>query len=492
MERIAIIGLWETHTKFLILDSSEGRFQYLKESEDAFTVGEEIEKDKLLKPQTISKLISVLTIYREMIQSYGVTKIVGVASKVYAQARNQKGFFEEVYNNTGITFTILNDEDNVKYVFGGLNNKIDASKAFCVFVDLNSTYLIRYNRRTVIDYCIIPCGLQNLELKNLGYKEMVENVTTELKKVDLLKLEEGEFVVGAGEGFVNFGRLAKKLDHYPIDIDNNYPISEELAHNTFNFVKDLDMEKVKKVKGMLGTPTSFLAGIAIIEAVYKALNISDLTVSDAMIDDGIVYANLSGEVQDKFNDLLGNSFANMYEFRKNDASNNLRVANMAGILFKQLKVMHKLPRLYVKPMRVAAYMYDSGKSISFGNYEKHGLYAILNSGLCGVSQKELLLAGFICMCQNSDNFSLSEWVKYKDIVNDEDLDAVRKLGVILKLAVNLNSTRNETVTDIICDILGDSIIIKTVVNGDAKYDILQGMKVAMEYRKIFKKNLQII
>ena len=189
---------------------------------------------------------------------------------------------------------------------------------------------------------------------------------------------------------------------------------------------------------------------------------------------------------------MASSFDSIHEFIKDDNSVNIRVANMAGILFKQLKVMHKLPRAYVKPMRVAAYMFDSGKQISFDDYEKHGFYAILNSGLCGVSQKDLLLGAFICQCQTADNFNLSQWMKYKDILNDEDLNAVRKLGVIVKLAVALNSSKQPVVTDIVCDILGDSIIMKTIVNSDPSYEIMQGMKVARDYRKYFKKNLQII
>lgn len=492
MERIAVIQITETKTKLLIMDSRACKYIGLKEYEDEFPIGEEIITDKLLKPKTVSKIVSVLTIYREIIQSYGVTKIFGVATKTLLKARNQKGFFEEVYNNTGVVFTMLSDEECIKNIFTAVNSKIDVSKAYGVYVDLHSSYVVRYNRRTMLDFFVLPYGVENLTFENKSYAEMLEIMKAEVEKNKTFDIDPNEICITMGDPFINFGRIAKKLDHYPIDIDNNYNISNKLANDCFAFVKGLDLEKIKKVKSMIGTPSSFLAGIAIIEALFKTLNINDIVVSDANILDGVVIGAASGDNQEKFTDLLGNSFENYFELRKNDFSNNIRVANMAGILFKQLKVMHKLPRAYVKPMRVAAYMYDCGKSVNFESYEKYGLYTILNSGLCGVSQKDLLLAGFICMCQNPDNFSLAEWMKYKDIVTDEDLDAVRKLGVIVKLAAALNSTKKEVVNDVVCDILGDSIIMKTVVNGDPTYEIMQGMKVASDYRKIFKKNLQII
>ena len=137
-------------------------------------------------------------------------------------------------------------------------------------------------------------------------------------------------------------------------------------------------------------------------------------------------------------------------------------------------------------------MYDSGKCINFEQFSRHGFEKIVYSDINGVSHRELLIAGFICVCQNLDEFSLNEWIKYKDILTDEDLDAVRKLGVIVKLAVSLNASKNNVIKDVVCDILGDSIIMKTIVEGDASYEINEGMNVAVDYKKVYKKSLQII
>ena len=154
--------------------------------------------------------------------------------------------------------------------------------------------------------------------------------------------------------------------------------------------------------------------------------------------------------------------------------------------------MHKLSRVYVKPLRIAASMYDCGTRVNFENYSNYSFDIIVNSRINGVSHKDLLLAGFACKLQNLDNFVLTEWVKYKDILTEEDLDAVRKLGVIIRLAAELDKSRSGNVQDICCDILGDSIIMKTVVKGDATFDIKQGMKVGSDFKKILKKYLQII
>ena len=117
---------------------------------------------------------------------------------------------------------------------------------------------------------------------------------------------------------------------------------------------------------------------------------------------------------------------------------------------------------------------------------------ILGSNIYGASHREILLAGFVACNQNIDNFSLAEWVKYKDILDEEDIDVVKKLGMIIKLACLLNVSGASVVKDISCDVLGDTVILKTEVEKDPTLEISQAMAYAPDFKKIFGKNLQIL
>jgi hypothetical protein len=96
------------------------------------------------------------------------------------------------------------------------------------------------------------------------------------------------------------------------------------------------------------------------------------------------------------------------------------------------------------------------------------------------------------MSKNSDNFNLSEWVKYKEYLTEEDLSAVRKLAVVLKLAEALDITGFGNITDVSCDILGDSVIMKTITTGEANFEINYAMLCGVEFKKIFAKNLEVL
>lgn len=498
MEKLAVLELNESFLRVSIYKVSNGRMQLILDKSQRFDLGKEIEAEELIKPKTRNELLNVIKIYRKLIETYKVTKIVAVASKVLLSARNYKGFVDEVYNNTAMTIQILSDEEFLKAVYSSVVNSIDNSKGFFAYVGADFTGIVKYNRRTMLANQIVPYGIDNILKDENGsarsIDEMQKLMTTELGKIEILKeVDQESNFVGCGDAFIAFGKIAKKIARYPLDIDNNYEVSKEVMGKTYDFVKGIDSEKIGKIKGIdFIDSAKIISSLAIVKAVYQASQSSVIAVSSANLRSGVAIANVVVPSQAQFSDLLSNSLDNVYEFYKDENSINEYVYQMALILFKQLKVMHKLPRFYVKPLRIAAYLYDCGKIINYNNMEKHGFDVILNSGICGATHKELLVAGFVCMCQNLDNLSLNEWIRYKDILNDEDLDAVRKLGVILNLARALNASRKPIITDIICDILGDSIIVKTVVEGNAEFEIMEAMKIAGDYKKVFKKSLQII
>lgn len=500
MENIAVIELNEKFLRLTIYQTNNGKHRIIEEKQQPFKLGEEIDAEELIRPKTRNEIMEVFKLYRVMISTYKADNILAFASNILQKARNYRGFIEEVYNNTGINLLIMNNDDVIKNAYNSTVATFDCSKGVIVNVGAYSTNVIKYNRRAIIASETIDYGVVNLLKDGSGnarsFDDMAKLVKNKLEATEAKSFcEEESTFIGLGQPFVNFGRIAKKIARYPLDIDENYEISKDIVVKTADFVANLELEKVGKIKGINeDDATKIISASAIIKAVVEVLNIETIAVSDAEVRDGIIVTNITYPPQDKFNDMLLNSLENYYEFIKTEHSNNASVYSMALILFKQLKVMHKLPRFYVKPLRVAAYMFDSGKNINFNNFTKHGFDAILYSGIHGVSHRELLISGFICLCQDLDNFSLNDWIKYKDILTEEDLDAVRKLGVIVKLAVALNASKKNVITDVVCDILGDSIIMKTVVESgvNATFEIMEGMKIAPAYRKVYKKSLQLI
>lgn len=503
MEKVALIELGNVALRLTILNTKEGGFfDVVDEIEEQTKVGKDIQTSGVLKPTTISECIGILKMFRKLCERRGVAKIICVATSLVREAKNQNSFLDEVYNSCGFTMNLLTVEDELRSTYCGVVNTVDIPKGIILEINNDTTNIIQYNRRTILNQISLPFGAQSLadefeKVEKIPEKcSRVESfVEKHLKKVEFLSNLDSEIqIIGTGAMFKSVGYLSRKTSRYSLDIENNYLLSAESFHAVNNFVKTLDVDKTKKLKGVSSERADVvLCGLAILKALFDNMNMSSITISAYGMKEGLIYNNVVPEINDKpLSEMMTFSIDNIRSFRDQEMTNASQVYNLSIMLFKQLKVIHKLHRFYVKPLKIAASLYDCGKRIKFDNSEKNSFEIILNSNINGVSQREILIASFASICQNLDNFNLSDWVKYKDIVTDEDLDAVRKLGTIIKLAVALDKTKSSVVKDITCDILGDSVIMKTVVEGDATFEISEGMKMGADFRKVFKKYLEVI
>ncbi|MCQ2556348.1 MAG: hypothetical protein MJ149_03355, partial [Clostridia bacterium] len=360
-----------------------------------------------------------------------------------------------------------------------------------------STEIIKFNRRVISNSVSLPYGSLNLldEFNGLPLSEQmdktVEKITKELKELPwIYELDEESEFIGVGDIFTSLGKLSRRATHYPMDVAHNYEVTTESFQNVYNLIRGLDLDKAKKLKGISDKRADVIAvGLAIVKAMYNEFVRSSMKVSINGEMYGIVAKSLLGQTGEKpLLDILGYSLSSINEFYPTSVNMDNNYA-LAVILYKQLKVLHKLTRPYVKVLRIAASLAQAGKRISYENYFKNNFPVIVNSNIYGTSHKDILLAAFVASSQNIDDFSLTDWVRYKDIVTD---DAVKKIAIIIKMATMLNITNSNAVKDIECDVLGDTVILKTAVEKDATLEISQAMSIAGDFKKVYGKNLQIL
>lgn len=504
MEKIAIIKIGSDSIKLSLIDiSPNGYYNLFDEVVENVKIGLSIEQSGLIKPNIIMESLTILKLYRKICDANNTIKTFAFAESFLKVAKNQKSFLDEIYNNTGFSFNVYNVEDEAKVAYKGITNLIDVPKAVGIYIAPTQTYIMHFNRRTIVNTQTIEYGYLNLAEKYADVvdpeqkcKKMVKEIESLVKTNDFIAdLEPDTSYIGAGSVFESIGKLARKVTKYPLTLENNYVMNIDSFDAVYDIVKTLDLDKTKKLKGISEERADSLAsGIAIVKAIANFCKMPSISICANAFDEGITLQSMPPEIQEHSfpNDMLTICLDTIRTFYDRELSNTVNVYNLAVLLFKQLKVIHKLSRQYIKPLRIAASMYNCGTRIGFDNYAANSFEIILNSDIRGASQKDILIAAFACKCQNLDNFVLADLMKYSNILGEEDFDAIRKLGVLLELACAMDKSRMGNITDITCDILGDSIIMKTITKGDASFDIMQAQKVVPDFKKVFKKVLQVI
>ena len=501
MEKLAVIELGASEITFSKLKfTSNGFFMIEQQIKEPVRLTQDLERDGYIKSARIEETISLLKIFRKMMDSEGISMHVCYADPVLSTARNQLAFLDEIYKTVSLHFRILTFDEQVDALHLACLHSFPNIKGLICQINDDSMQIIQYNRRTVLNRCNISFGAYNLAEKfenvtDVSQKmdKMVDFITAQLRQEKwLFELEEDVECIGVGKFFEATGSLCRKSTHYPIDIAHNYEITDANFKSIYGLIKTLDIDKAKKLKGISNLPANVVAsGIAIIKALFNNISKAHIKLSTCGEMYGLVARTILSQAEKPMLDILGYSLSAVNEFYPSGQDMN-NIYDLSIILYKQLKILHRLNRNYVKILRISASMCLSGKRISFNNYEKNGFNVILGSNIYGATHHEILMAAFVVANQNSDNFSLSEWVRYKDILGEEDASAVKKLGLIVKLATLLNVTGSNAVKDIACDILGDTVILKTAVEKDASLEISQAQTIYSDFKKIFGKNLQIL
>ena len=504
MEKIGIIDLGSNSARLVIVNLfTDGHFMVIDELKESVRLGQDMERDGFLKPARVAETIKTLKMFRKLCDASGVTRIIAVATEAVRRAKNQRSFLDEIQSSCGIKIRVLSAEEEAVFVYRGVINTMDVPKGIVLEIGGGSTKIVYYNRRNMLNYVTLPFGAVTLTglfsgdgLKPEQQAEKIEEFFTEqLKQVEWLKdVDPDVQMMGVGGSFRNLFKISKMVHKYPLDSVHNYKMQVEDFLPVYDMIKVLDLDKKKKIKGLSAERADILpAALAVIKSFISYLGVESFTFSGAGLREGIMFNQaLPMTVEKPVADVLNYSLTTLVKYYDCDEKHVEHVVNLSIQLFNQLRVLHKFPRQYLRILKVAAMLHDCGERIKYYNHQRHSWYMILNSTLYGVTHRDIVLAAFTACCHKKEDINMADWARYKDIVSEDDLEVVKKLGVMLRIAESLDRAHAGSIKSINCDILGDSVIMKTEVDGDATLEIRNAMTASTEFRKSFHKNLEIL
>ena len=503
MEKIGIIDLGSNTARLLIVEMfTDGHYMVVDQLKESVRLGQDMDRDGFLKPKRIEETIKTLKTFKRLCDASGVDRIIAVGTAAVRRAKNQRSFLDEIQVSCNITIRVLSEEEEAILVYRGVINTMDIPKGLILEIGGGSTKIIYYNRRNLLNYASLPFGAVTLtdlfasdESPEVAAAHVEEFFTEQIKKIDWLKEVDPEAqMIGVGGSFRNLFKIAKLVRKYPLDTPHNYKLATEDFTGVYDMLKALDVDKRKKIKGLSPSRADIMpAALAIIKSFVSYMNIGEFTIGGNGLREGLMLNQALPITTEKpISDVLGYSLETLVKYHGCDTKHVEHVMQLSIQLFKQLRVLHKFSRQYLKVLKIAASLHDIGRTVKYYNHARHSWYMILNANIAGATHREIVLAAFVAGCHNREEIPMGEWVKYKDLVLEEDLDAVKKLGVLLRIAESLDRTQCGVVTGINCDVLGDSVIMKTEITGDAALEIRDAAASNPEFKRAFKKNLEIL
>lgn len=180
----------------------------------------------------------------------------------------------------------------------------------------------------------------------------------------------------------------------------------------------------------------FPGGVAILVALFEALHIQRLEISEGALREGLLY-DLLGRLREQ--DVRARTIGALSERYHVDLAQAERVARTAQQCFSQAAHAWEIGEDYQHALGWAARLHEIGLAIAHNKYHKHGAYLAEHSDLPGFSyQEQRLLAALIR--GHRRRFPIEVF----DELPKSQARVARRLCVLLRLAVLLHRGRAET------------------------------------------------
>lgn len=504
MKKIALVIVDQKNIKLVFARAEVDKYFYIyDEIEESVDLVKDLSKGELIKTTTINEVIRVLKMFKRLCETQKVDEVYAYAMSFVNKAKNQVSFIDEIESSSGFKISVLSQEGEANAIYLGVINSLDIPRGMIIDVRNDCTNIIKYFRKTILFQVSIPIGA--VALADLFVSAECSPVEIHQQMVDFFKTQLDDYGINAelidGYKLICVGnmsdalfKLYAKRTKYPVSIQHNFVMSSEQYKKIYELIETLDVDSTKKIKGISEERSDIFAGaMSIFKAIFDLQEECDFTFSGYGLKEGLLvpYA-VPSNIDRQLLDITQYSLDALQDQYKVSRENFSKVCELAIIIFKQLKVLHKLPRTYLKSLRVAASLYRCGEIINYQSLHKNCFNIIANSVIFGISHKELVLAAFVAESVEPDCFSLTDWVKYKDLLTEADLDALKKLSAILKIAIGLDIMGNGAITDLTCDVLGDSVIMKTCTEADVTFEIRCALHASKDFKRAFNKYLEIL
>jgi exopolyphosphatase/guanosine-5'-triphosphate,3'-diphosphate pyrophosphatase len=194
-------------------------------------------------------------------------------------------------------------------------------------------------------------------------------------------------------------------------------------------------------------------GLAILIAVFKALEFEGLVYSPAALREGVLY-----QMEDELHhaDIRGRTASSLATRYDVDTSQATMVLNTTLMLFAEVQKTWKLKSTDFKSMLGwAALLHEVGMQINSRGIQKHSAYILANVDMPGFTQEQQLLLSTLVRFHRKK-------IRINDLpsFNLFDHQAVKRLIALLRLGVLLNIKRQEGfIPDIKVDVNKSSLTL---------------------------------
>lgn len=404
-----------------------------------------LNKHQILSEEAIDRGLECLAMFAERIQGFSPENVRIAATHTLRQALNTNQFIERASEVLPYPIEVIPGTEEARLIYLGVAHTQPQSDSMLV-IDIGggSTEMIIGHGFQASLVNSIQMGCVSFTNKffakgTISQKQISQAILgaeQKLERVGSLYRYKGWQASFGASGTIKAVRdvlIGMDFSDGKITPERLDALIEKLKE--FNTIDDIDLKGLN-----IERQSVFVAGVAILKAIFNSLRIKELDFSDGALREGLLY-----EMEDRlqFDDIRLRTTETLAEKYSVDLEHAAHVKGVAKDLFNQISEPEKLnqkQQQLAELLEWSALLHEVGQSINFQSFHKHSAYILTHTNMAGFNTEQQLVLATLARFHRKA-LKLQELPSFSLYKKKQITQLIR----ILRLAVILNGQRNDEI-----------------------------------------------
>jgi exopolyphosphatase / guanosine-5'-triphosphate,3'-diphosphate pyrophosphatase len=471
-ERLAVIDLGSNTFRLVVFTAGNGWWKRTDEIFEPVRIGEGLAATGSLGREPIRRALATVHVFAQFCHANGLStdRIKAVATSAIRDADNAADFLEPAQQDGTLAIRVLTREEEARYGYLAAVNSTTISDGCVLDLGGGSMQLVRVDGRLARESESFALGAVRMTERFLPDDRPAKRreldalrayVAGALERVDWLT-GTGRRLVGIGGTVRNLATAAQRAAGLPSIGVQGMVVSRAALDDLVDRLAALAPDGRAAVPGIKSARADLiLAGAVVVGSVLEIGGFDAIEATEAGLREGVFFAQHIAGDPPIFDDVRRSSVVNLATQYEVDVAHTRHVAQLALGLFDELAAagLHAGDPIERELLWAASVLHDVGMSVDYDDHHKHSRYLILNAGLPGYSPNEVAV---IAQAARYHRKGVPDPGFLSPVLEAGDEGRLRRLAVLLRLAEDLERSRDQSVREAHVRVTGDAVELHLV------------------------------
>jgi len=442
-DTVAAVDLGSNSFHMIVARIGDGDLHVIDRIKEMVRLAEGLTADKHLRPEVAERALDCLMRFGQRLRGMPPGSVRAVGTNTLRQVRPETRFLEQAELALGHSIDVIAGREEARLIYLGVAKGLAAGDERRLVVDIGGG-----STEIIVGEGVTPRLRESLHLGCVSMSQQhFANGVIDAARMDRAELAGALEIRPVRERFRASGwqkavgssgtvkAIAAVVEAQGWSTDGiSAPSLRRLrdALVAFGRVDAIDLKGLSEERKPV-----FAGGLAVLRAVFTALEIPHLQVSDQALREGLIYEMIGRSRHEDVRERTVNTLSQRFGIDQEHAD---RVKTTALTLLGQVMRPWGLGNPnYPNMLGWAARLHEIGLMIGHSQYQKHGAYLLRNADLSGFTRQEQSVLAALVLGHRR-KFPVSEFLALPKPVRD----CSRYLCVLLRLAVLIHRGRSPT------------------------------------------------